>query len=145
VSLALPPMNSKWQSSGGMSNSSDFFQLAIGSAYANNPARMAHPLFDVLETLHQTGSISKAAKRLGRSYRHVWGELKHWEHELNTSLVVWGRSGKGAGLTPDAIQFLGAISKTQTDLAPQVAHIKSCFEQCFSVLKNKREAPYVKH
>jgi len=138
-------MNSKGQSPSGMANSSEFFQLAIEGAYSKRPARLAHPLFEVLETLHQTGSISQTAKRLGRSYRHVWGELKHWEHELNTSLIVWGRSGKGAGLTPDAIQFLGAISKTQTDLAPQVAHIKNCFEQCFSVLKNKREAPHVNH
>jgi putative molybdopterin biosynthesis protein len=98
--------------------------------------RLEHPLLEVLESVHETGSIGKAAKHLGRSYRHVWGELKHWESELNTSLIVWGRTGKGSELTPQAIDFLLAISKTQMELEPQVAQIKNRFEQCVSVLKN---------
>jgi putative molybdopterin biosynthesis protein len=96
---------------------------------------LEHPLFDILESVYKTGSIMKAAKHLGRSYRHVWGELKHWESELNANLIVWGRSGKGAELTPQAIAFLAAVSQTHADLAPQLAHIKHRFQQCVSVLK----------
>jgi len=51
-------MNSNWQSTGGMTHSSEFFQLAIGSAYANNPARMAHPLFDVLENKREIPHVN---------------------------------------------------------------------------------------
>ena len=37
------------------------------------------------------GSISAAAKALGLSYRHVWGELKRWEAELGHTLIVWDK------------------------------------------------------
>lgn len=97
---------------------------------------LEHPLLTLLESVYKTGSIMKAAKELGRSYRHVWGELKHWESELNANLIVWGRSGKGAELTPQAIEFLVAVSQTQADLAPQLAQIKHRFQKCVNVLKN---------
>lgn len=78
----------------------------------------------------------KAAKQLGRSYRSVWGELKSWESELDACLIIWGRHGKGAELTPQAIAFLGAVSRAQIDLAPQLSQIKQRFQQCVSTLKN---------
>jgi putative molybdopterin biosynthesis protein len=122
----------------GMTRSSSPFRLSLAYKFSSDPAldRLEHPLFEVLESVHQTGSIGKAAKLLGRSYRFVWGQLKYWESELNTNLIVWGRTGKGSELTPQAIQFLMAVSQTQRDLAPQVAHIKNSFAQCVSVLKN---------
>ena len=112
--------------------------MSLEYKFSNQPTRhqLAHPLLEVLECVHETGSIGKAAKQLGRSYRHVWGELKHWESELNIDLIVWGRSGKGAALTPQAIEFLLAIAKIEADLAPHVAHIKECFHQCISTLKS---------
>ena len=121
------------------------FHLSLEYNFSNQPTndRLGHPLLEALESVNATGSIGKAAKHLGRSYRHVWGELKHWESVLNTELIVWGRSGKGAKLTPQAIAFLLAVSKTQTDLAPQVAHIKSCFHECLSALKNSSSAQYI--
>jgi putative molybdopterin biosynthesis protein len=113
------------------------FHLSIEYNSSNRPTsnRLEHPLLEVLESVYESGSIGKAAKQLGRSYRHVWGELKHWESILNTNLIVWGRNGKGAELTPQAIEFLGAVSKVQMDLAPQFAHIKHCLQQCVTVLQ----------
>lgn len=99
----------------------------------------------LLECVYDTGSIGKAAKHLGLSYRRVWGELKHWESELNTNLIVWGRTGKGAELTPEAIEFLLEVSKTQLDLELQVAQIKHRVEKCVSVLKNSRAAHSAAH
>ena len=96
---------------------------------------LEHPLLAILESVYKTGSIMKAAKELGRSYRHVWGELKHWESELNANLIVWGRNGKGAELTPQAVEFLASVSKLQVDLAPQIAQIKNSFQQCVTTLK----------
>ncbi|WP_310628459.1 LysR family transcriptional regulator [Limnohabitans sp.] len=113
------------------------FHLSIEYNSSNRPTsnRLEHPLLEVLESVYESGSIGKAAKQLGRSYRHVWGELKHWESTLNTNLIVWGRNGKGAELTPQAIEFLDAVSKIQVDLAPQFAHIKNCLQQCVTVLQ----------
>jgi len=114
------------------------FHLSLEYKLAKEPTRdrLEHPLLDVLESVHQTGSIGRAAKQLGRSYRYVWSELKHWESELNTNLIVWGRTSKGATLTPQALQFLLAISQTQLDLERQVALIKTRVEACMVVLKN---------
>ena len=48
-----------------------------------------HPLGAMLAAVHDTGSISGAARQLDLSYRHVWGELKRWEVELGHALVTW--------------------------------------------------------
>jgi len=112
--------------------------LSIEYKFSNEPTRnrLEHPLFALLESVHTTGSIGKAAAHLGKSYRYVWGELKHWEAELQTDLIVWGRTSKGADLTPQALEFLQAVSKTQVDLEQQVALIKNRVAQCVSVLKS---------
>ena len=107
--------------------------------------RLGHPLISLLESVKDTGSIGKAAKQLNLSYRHVWGELKHWESELNTNLIVWGKTSKGAGLTTEAIRFLSEVTQTQLDLQQQVAQIKNRVQKCVSVLKNSRTAPSGPH
>ena len=107
--------------------------------------RLEHPLISLLESVNETGSIGKAAKQLNLSYRYVWGELKHWETELNTDLIVWGKTSKGATLTPEALQFLLEVAQTQFDLQQQVAQIKHRVEKCVSVLKNSRTAHSITH
>jgi putative molybdopterin biosynthesis protein len=121
--------------------------LSIEYKFSTQPTsnRLEHPLLALLESVYGTGSIGNAAKRLGLSYRQVWGELKHWESELNTNLIVWGKTGKGAALTPEAIQFLSEISKTQVDLELQVVQIKNRVAECVSVLKNSRTAQLSQH
>jgi molybdate transport repressor ModE-like protein len=113
------------------------FHVSVGytSSSESPNHHLIHPLYQVLESVYVSGSIGKAAKQLGRSYRHVWGELKHWECELNADLIVWGKSGKGATLTPQALAFLLAISSAQAALAPQVAEIKDRLDKCVNDLK----------
>ena len=84
----------------------------------------------------QKAEIAQAAKDMHRSFRSVWGELKHWETELNTHLIVWGRTGKGAELTPQALAFLRAVSETHIDLERQIEQIKTRLENCIATLKN---------
>ena len=117
-------------------------QLSIEYKFSKEPIRnrLEHPLIEILESVHESRSIGRAAKQLGRSYRNVWGELKHWESVLNAHLIVWGRNSKGAELTPQAIEFLLVVSKTQVDLAPQFAHIQNRFQQCITVLNNANKA-----
>ena len=112
--------------------------LSIEYKFSAQPTRnrLEHPLLEVLESIHETGSIAQAAKNMRRSFRYVWGALKHWESELNTHLIVWGRTGKGAELTPQALQFLLAVSESHVDLEREIALIKSRIEKCISVLKN---------
>jgi len=119
------------------------FEYRFSTAPTSN--RLEHPLISLLESVNETGSIGKAAKQLNLSYRHVWGQLKHWETELNTNLIVWGKTSKGATLTTEAIQFLSEITQTQLDLQEQVTQIKYRVQKCVSVLKNSRTALSTPH
>jgi putative molybdopterin biosynthesis protein len=91
-----------------------------------------HPLIELLEAIHAHGSISAAAKALGRSYRHVWGELRRWEQELGQELLVWTK-GQPAALTPFGTKLLWAERQAQARLAPQLAALRGELERAFAV------------
>jgi molybdate transport system regulatory protein len=58
-----------------------------------------------LELIDRTGSINKAAKTLGMSYRALWGKLKTTEKALGFKFIrSEGRAG--SFLTPEGKQFL---------------------------------------
>lgn len=114
--------------------------LSIEYKFSEMPTsnRLEHPLILLLESVNEMGSIGKAAKHLGLSYRHVWGELKHWETVLNADLIIWGKTSKGATLTPEATQFLLQVAQTQLEMQLQLTQIKNRIAKCVSVLKNSR-------
>jgi putative molybdopterin biosynthesis protein len=91
-----------------------------------------HPLLVLLAAVHETGSISGAARRLAMSYRHVWGELKRWEVELGELLVTWVK-GQPATLSPFAEKLLWAERRAQARLAPQVEALRSELERAFAI------------
>jgi putative molybdopterin biosynthesis protein len=65
---------------------------------AGDAGMLRHPLMALLQAVAQRGSISAAARDLGLSYRHVWGELKRWEDVMGQDLIVWekGQSATSA-------------------------------------------------
>lgn len=83
-----------------------------------------NPLFDLLSALHEQGSIQHAAKALGASYRHVWGELKRWEEQLGEPLVTWAQ-GRPARLTPLADRLLWAERQARARLAPHIEALRA--------------------
>jgi putative molybdopterin biosynthesis protein len=91
-----------------------------------------HPLMALLTAVHDTGSISGAARQLALSYRHVWGELKRWEGELGQTLVVWIK-GQPALLSPFGEKLLWAERLAQARLAPQIEALRSELEQAFAI------------
>jgi putative molybdopterin biosynthesis protein len=91
-----------------------------------------HPLMALLSAVHDTGSISAAARRLSLSYRHVWGELKRWELELGQTLVLWSK-GQPAALSPFGEKLLWAERRAQARLAPKVEALRSELEQAFAI------------
>jgi putative molybdopterin biosynthesis protein len=91
-----------------------------------------HPLMAMLAAVHDTGSISGAARRLSLSYRHVWGELKRWETELGQTLVLWAK-GQPAALSPFGEKLLWAERRAQARLAPMVEALRSELEQAFAI------------
>lgn len=95
-------------------------------------ALIRNPLMDLLAAVRRQGSISGAARALGQSYRHVWGELKRWERELGQPLIVWDR-GQPARLTDFAAKLLWAERQAQARLAPQIAALHADLERAFAL------------
>jgi putative molybdopterin biosynthesis protein len=91
-----------------------------------------HPLLALLAAVHDSGSITRAARALELSYRHVWGELKRWEGELGQSLVEWAK-GQPARLSPFGEKLLWAERRAQARLAPQIEALRSELEQAFAI------------
>jgi len=102
---------------------------ALGTDRSAGPVH--HPLFALLDALHRGGSVSSAAGALGLSYRHVWGELRRWELQLDRSLVVWSK-GQRATLTPFGEKLLWAERRAQARLAPQIEALQMELERAFA-------------
>lgn len=99
---------------------------------ASEPPGLHHPLIALLDAIRRTGSISAASRSLGLSYRHVWGELKRWEVELDHTLVTWVK-GKPTVLAPFGEKLLWAERRAQARLAPQIEALRSQLERAFAV------------
>jgi len=64
---------------------------------------------ELLEAVDELGSLSRAARRLGMSYRAAWGLLKVTERALGAPLLdvtIGGRAGGGARLTVPARELV---------------------------------------
>jgi len=53
----------------------------------------------LLKKVNEVGSLNKAAKALGMSYRAAWGKIKATEKELGDSLLEKSAEGRGYCLT----------------------------------------------
>lgn len=51
----------------------------------------------ILEQIEKEQSISKAAKKLGMSYRYVWSHIKRVEKTLGEAIIETYRGGKAGG------------------------------------------------
>ena len=99
---------------------------------ADDNQPLHHPLIAMLAAVHATGSISGAARSLGLSYRHVWGELRRWEGELGQTLVLWVK-GQSALLSPFGEKLLWAERRAQARLAPQIEALRGELERAFAI------------
>lgn len=108
------------------------YQLVSDSdAPGHHPVLLRNPMMDVLHAVRTSGSISGAARALGYSYRHVWGQLKEWESLLGQPLIVWER-GQAARLTPFGERLLAAERLAQARLGPQMENLRAELERAFS-------------
>jgi putative molybdopterin biosynthesis protein len=94
--------------------------------------RVAHPLMDLLQAVAEHGSISAAARAMGLSYRHVWGELKRWEQELGHELIVWEK-GQSARLSPFGTKLMWAEHQAQARISPHIQALRAELERSFAV------------
>ena len=99
---------------------------------AGDAGLVRHPLMALLQAVAQHGSISAAARDLGLSYRHVWGELKRWEDVMGHELIVWEK-GQSAKLSEFGTKLMWAERQTQARLAPQIEGLRADLERTFAV------------
>ena len=107
-------------------------ELSYPWADGHGDRRIRNALMDLLHAVKDAGSISAAAKALGLSYRHVWGELKRWETELGQALIVWDK-GQPARLSEFGGKLLWAEGQAQARLAPQIESLHADLERAFAV------------
>ncbi len=107
-------------------------ELSYALAPTRSPdALIRNPLLDMLQAVRMHGSISKAARAMGLSYRHVWGALKTWEQTLGRPLIIWDK-GQRARLTEFGNKLLWAERQAQARLAPQIEALRGDIERAFS-------------
>lgn len=107
-------------------------QYQFTTTHERNPL-LGNPLLDLLQAVRQHGSISGAARSMGLSYRHVWGQLKDWEQQVGHELIVWDR-GQAARLTPFADKLLWAERLAQARLAPQIEALRAELERALATV-----------
>ncbi len=110
----------------------DKVELRYDFAPRRQDGWVRNALMDLLHSVQEEGSISGAAKVLGLSYRHVWGELRRWETQLAHPLIVWDR-GQRARLAPFGEKLLWAERQAQARLAPQIEALHAELERAFAV------------
>lgn len=101
------------------------------TAQRERSALLRNPLLDMLQAVRQEGSISGAARHMGLSYRHVWGQLKEWEVSVGHELIVWDR-GQSARLTPFGDKLLWAERLAQARLGPQIEALRAELERAMA-------------
>lgn len=95
-------------------------------------AHIRNDFMQLLLAVRTQGSISKAARKMGFSYRYVWGELKQWEATLGQPLIIWDQ-GHAARLTPFADKLLWTEQLAQARLAPQIEALRAELERTLSL------------
>jgi molybdate transport system regulatory protein len=72
-----------------------------------------------LETIGETGSLSKTSEKLNIPYRRIWGKIHEIEHRLGLKLVEGHSGGAGGGgttLTAEAKEFIQRYREFQRGL-----------------------------
>ncbi|HEY6280746.1 MAG TPA: substrate-binding domain-containing protein [Burkholderiales bacterium] len=97
----------------------------LGNALAEQNGQQ---IFNLLEAIHRTGSLNKAAPIVGLSYRHLWNLIGKWSEMLGQPLAVLER-GRGTRLTPLGEKLLWADQRVKARLGPQLENLASELEQ----------------
>ena len=93
-----------------------FTEAPLGAPYGE--LQLQNSLFTMLAAVRETGSIGKAAERLGLSYRHLWGVLKKQEVAFGQPLLS-GVQGQAARLSEFGERLLWAEKRMLARVMPQ--------------------------
>jgi len=74
--------------------------------------------FELLEKIHETGSIKESAEKINISYRKAWGIIQKVEDGLGFSLLNRQRGGSLGGkttLTEDGLKLMYALKELRAE------------------------------
>lgn len=81
-------------------------------------------MLPLLQAIARTGSLSRATRDVGLSYRHAWGLLGKLENALGRKLVKLER-GRGAQLTLVGERLLAGAAQMEEQLGPQLRQMSA--------------------
>ncbi len=99
-------------------------------------AEMPALLFDLLQAIRDRGSLARATRGLGVSYRSGWNLLHRWAGGLGQALVEL-EPGRGARLTALGEKLLWARGHAQSRLAPVLSDVAAQLVAELDVVTNK--------
>lgn len=97
---------------------------------------------EVLELIDETGSISKAAQRVGMNYKKAWSHIKILENNIEDDLVNTNKGqgeSSGSSLTPKAREVIQTYKTLQHDIKE---YADTRFKELF--LKDNKEILNIK-
>lgn len=86
------------------------------SLIKENKALLSHDLIKLLDAIHSTGSITRASKLAGVSYRTAWNKIASLNNLSSQQIVsksTGGSSGGGASLTDFGLEVLNGYHKVE--------------------------------
>lgn len=86
---------------------------------ADDNPRANAKVFQLLKAVRETGSLHRAAREIGLSYRHAWGVMRSWEDMLGRAMLDMER-GRGASLTLFGERLLRAEGRLRAAIDPVV-------------------------
>lgn len=84
-------------------------------------------LIALLAAVQETGAIAQAARSLGLSYRHAWGQIRAAEALFGHPLIDASR-GRGSSLSPLAEKLIWAERRVAARLSPMLDSLASELE-----------------
>ncbi|MFU0842851.1 MAG: Transcriptional regulator, LysR family [Burkholderia sp.] len=88
-----------------------------------------------LEAIRQEQSLQKAAKKLGVSYRYLWGSVEDWEKKFGSRLII-REQGRPARLSPLGERLLWAEHTVKARHSIELAKIKSELTSAFAMAQD---------
>jgi len=87
---------------------------------------------DILMAVNETHSINAAAKKMGMTYRGVWGRIKVSEERGKMKLVHISENRRLTQLTPKAQAIIDRYKKLENDMEQLLSNADRDFEQLIS-------------
>lgn len=85
----------------------------------NGEKVLGHGRVELLERIHNSGSIRQAAIQMKMSYKQAWDIINHMNNCFSSAVVISRRGGKGGGyaiVTENGLDIIREFHRLQEEL-----------------------------